>query len=127
MPTPTEQRDGAVITAPSVDPKRQIQQLLSSARVAAALGNHAETLKLCKEALNLAPVEPADLADLWLLQAGANYFLGDQVEAISNLSEIAKLPDAPLGQVAVALYNRGVVWGQKGETEKALARLYARD
>ena len=50
VPTPSEQRDGKVISAPSVDLKRQIQQLLSSARVAAALGNYAETLKLCTEA-----------------------------------------------------------------------------
>jgi len=119
--TPTEQRDGRVITPSTAGSKRQIQQLLSSARVAAALGNHAETLKLCKEALKLAPIEPADIADLWLLQAGAHYFLGDQDEAISNLSQIAKLPSAPVEQLAKALYNRGVVWGQKGDTEKELA------
>ncbi|PYK25996.1 MAG: hypothetical protein DME59_08815 [Verrucomicrobia bacterium] len=119
--TPSEQRDGRVSAAPSVDPKKQIEQLLSSARVAAALGNHAETLKLCKEAFKLAPIEPADMADLLLLQAGAHYFLGDQDEAISNLSQIAKLPGAPVEQVALALNNRGITWGEKGETEKELA------
>src|SRR4029077_9183481 len=101
MPTLTEQRDGAVITAPSVDPKRQIQQLLSSARVAAALGNHAETLKLCQEAFRLfklTPIEPADLADLWRLQATAHYFLKEQDKAIEDLSQIVELPGAPVEQ-----------------------------
>jgi tetratricopeptide (TPR) repeat protein len=107
--------------APTTDEaKKQIQQLLSSARLAAALGNHDETLKLCSKALKLAP-EPADLAALLLIQGLAHYLLRDHDNAISSRSQIAELPDAPVEQVAAALRNRGILWGQKGETEKALA------
>ena len=34
---------------------------------------------------------------------------------------IEQLPEAPVEQVAKALYNRGVTWGRKGETDKELA------
>jgi tetratricopeptide (TPR) repeat protein len=107
--------------APPIDSKKQIQQLLSSARVAAALGNHLETLKLCDEALSLASLEPADRANVLLTQGVAHYFLGDHDQAISSWSQIAELPGAPVEHVAVALRNRGVTWGEKGETQKALA------
>jgi tetratricopeptide (TPR) repeat protein len=120
-PTPTDRRDDKIATAPSVDTRRQIHQLLSSARVAAALGNYAETLKLCNDALNLAPLEPADLADLWLVQGRAHYFLGQHDEAISIWGEISDLPDVPLAQAVEALFSSGAVWAQNGDTEKAIA------
>ena len=34
---------------------------------------------------------------------------------------IEQLPGAPVEQVALALNNRGIIWGKKGDTEKALA------
>jgi tetratricopeptide (TPR) repeat protein len=121
VPTPTEAGDGAGPVVTPTDSKRQIQQLLSSARVAAALGNLAETLALCNQALLLAPIEPGDRAALLTVQARANFSLGQSDEAIRGWGQIIEMADAPTEQVAVALYNRGVAWDKKGETQKELA------
>ena len=96
-------------------------ELLSSAQLAEALGNYGETLKLCDQALTLSESNPFDRARLWLLRGRANYFLGKMEAAIVDWTQVVELSGAPVEQIAQALYNRGVTWGQKGESDKALA------
>jgi tetratricopeptide (TPR) repeat protein len=119
--TPAERGRGAGPVVFPIDPKKQVQQLLSSARAAAALGNPAEALALCNQALLLAPIESGDQAALLTVQARAHFSLGQTDEAIRDWSRIIETADAPIEKVAVALYNRGVAWDKKGETQKELA------
>ena len=110
-----------VAVAPEVGVDSKIQQLLSSAELALSLGNHEECLKLCDEALTFTNLETPERTKLLTLRALSLYFSGRTDDAVRDWSQAIDLPDAPVEQVAEALYNRGVTWGQKGETGKEIA------
>ena len=40
---------------------------------------------------------------------------------IADCTAVLEMPDAPPGQKAWALYNRGLTYGQQGDSEKAIA------
>lgn len=55
-------------------------------------------------------------------RALAFYFAGKIGEAQWDWTQVIDgLPGAPVERIAKALYNRGVTWGKKGDTEKELA------
>jgi tetratricopeptide (TPR) repeat protein len=99
----------------------KVQQLSSSAELAFSLGNYEEVLKLTDEAFSLANLETAERVRLLMLRALAHYFSGSMEEALADWTEVIEWPDAPVDQVAEALYNRGVTWGKQGDTNKELA------
>lgn len=110
---------GSPVTDAGVDGK--IQQLLSSAQLALSLGNSEGCEKLCNEGLALPNLKTSERIQFLMLRAFAHYLLGHTTNAVEDWSSVIELPDAPVLQVAKALYNRGATWGLKGETDKALA------
>src|SRR5262249_19091861 len=105
----------------SPDSESKAHRLLSSARVAEGLGNYAESLKRCNQALKFEGLEIADRIELLMLRARAHYFLGRKAEAIGDWSEVMSLPSVQVNVVAEALIDRGVTWGEMGDTEKEFA------
>lgn len=106
--TPVRRRKAKTAAQPGGS-KPQARRLLSSAQVAEALGNYAETLKLCTEALALDDLQAAEQAELLIVRGHALYFLRKTDEAITDWTNIIELPGAPVEQVAQALANRGWV------------------
>ncbi|MCL4177397.1 MAG: tetratricopeptide repeat protein [Verrucomicrobia bacterium] len=100
--------------------RSRIEQLLSSAQVAGRLGNYSESIRIADEALALPQLDPSERGELLLVRALGHYFLGQSETAISDWSKVAELPGAPVQQMAQALVNRGLAWGLKGDTDKAL-------
>jgi tetratricopeptide (TPR) repeat protein len=97
------------------------ERLLSSAGVAERLGNYGEVQRLAGEGLALPDLSASEQASFLLLRARGHYFLGDLESALRDWTDIVRNPRVPTSQLGEALYNRGVVWGQKGETDNALA------
>ena len=131
LPPPTAGEVGSAARAATS--RSQAYRLLSSARIAEALGNYAETLKLCTEALGL-DLQAAEQAE-WLNRRGrARYFLGETDGAIEDLTRVIELPGAPVDQVALALANRGFANYQRkaysaslADTQAALSKYPALD
>ena len=103
------------------DSESRAGYLLSSARVAAALGNHVDSLGLYTQALNLGSLPVTEQAEALLGRGLAFYFSEEIDQAQADWTRLLELSHAPVERVATALNNRGFTWGQKGDTEKALA------
>jgi hypothetical protein len=94
---------------------------LDTARAAAALANHQESISLYTQFLKVGDPNIGDVAQA-LLERGVEHYLAGSVEnAVADWSSLADLPGAPVEQIAQALLNRGVAWGQKGDTDKEIA------
>ncbi len=120
-PIPALRHHGAVTGPSAEDSKKQSRQLLSSAKVAEALGRYVESLNLCQEALGLPGVPPFEEIELRQVRGRVHFFLGHLDDALANWSRIIQQSDATAEQVAKALINRSVAWGRKGEADKELA------
>lgn len=112
---------GAFIDATGESPQRQVQELLSLAEVADALGHYSEALQLTREVLQFEPLKPAELTRLWLIQGRAYFLLGKHTKAITSWSRIVDLRGAPPALVAHALKHRAAVQQHKGKPNQALA------
>lgn len=97
------------------------KDLLSSARMASALGKYSQSLELCTQALALNTITAGERADALMERGLDYYFTGDAEHARADWTALIDLPGAPVAQVALALLNRGVTWGEMGDTDKALA------
>lgn len=101
--------------------KDRLTELRTNVEMAEVVGNYEEVLKISNEALALPELEAADRADFLLRRGVAHYYTRNLDAAIADWAELVNIPTAPLEQVARALYNRGFVYGQKGDTDKAIA------
>ena len=76
---------------------------------------HLEILKVLAEESG----EPGD----WLKYASACFHRGNYDEALDAWNRVILFPGAPVEQVAKALNNRGISYGQRGRAEEAIADL----
>ena len=76
---------------------------------------------MCNEALAFTSLEAIDRAKLLGSRALAHYFSGRLDDAMADWTEVINIPETPVEQVAEALFNRGVAWGEKGDSENELA------
>jgi tetratricopeptide (TPR) repeat protein len=126
MPTPTKpepvgREERGVTAGPSVDSQSKARQLISSASLAGRLGNYAEVLKICNEAITLPGLEASTKVEIWRIRALAHHFAGRTDDAVGDYSQIIELPGAPVEYAAKALISRGIAWSQQGDTEKEIA------
>lgn len=119
--TEAEAQTRATPVAQPPDSQVQIRKLLASAQLAISTGNYTEAQRLCDEVLSLPDLVAPDKATAWVMRATAHFFRDRMDDAIADWTQAIELPDAPVERVAEALCNRGVAWGKKGETDKALA------
>jgi tetratricopeptide (TPR) repeat protein/DNA-binding transcriptional ArsR family regulator len=87
-----------------------------------AKGNKDQALSLLAEIADESGGQSASVRASACLLAGEIYFKeGEFARAIEALYPIFGMSDAPVEQVAMALFNRGRTYRQLGESEKALA------
>jgi tetratricopeptide (TPR) repeat protein len=64
--------------------------------------------------------EPNERAILLLTRGHLHAIRHAEIEAIENFTAVVELPHAPVEQIARALVNRGITYGQTGETQQAV-------
>jgi len=109
----------------SVERERMIQECANLPEaVALALsslheGNKIESIRCLDEAI-AEESRPTDKADLLFTRAELQTSLADRRKAIKDYTAVIGLPDALVDQVAKALLNRGITYGQTGETQREI-------
>ena len=96
-------------------------ELLSSATLAAGLGNFTEAQRLCDEVLGLQGLDASLSSEAWVTRGIARCFTGHAGNALRDWGRVINLPQAPPAQVAMALNNRGNLLKQKGQIDKAMS------
>jgi tetratricopeptide (TPR) repeat protein len=99
---------------------RRVEQLASSAGLAAQLGKNDEAISLYTKALEVPGIDVTTATQIRLSRGVAHYFAGRVAQAVQDFTAVGESNAAPAEQRARALYNRGVAWGQQGETRQAI-------
>jgi tetratricopeptide (TPR) repeat protein len=87
----------------------------------AAMGNHEEVLKLVREAREMGDLDSNENAELLKISFVAEYHLEQFDECLASLTDLIAIPSRPVEEIAKALFNRGLVYGQQEDTDKAFA------
>ncbi|MGJ5817534.1 tetratricopeptide repeat protein [Paludibaculum fermentans] len=104
-----------------VEEGQTVRRLIASAQIALSMGSFSEVLRLSSEVFSSTDLSLADYVSARMVRATAYYRMGDLTRAADDLTLIIDGLESNDEQVAQALHNRGVVWGQAGEPDKALA------
>lgn len=120
-PHPDKPANGASdMKSEAAETAKQVEQLLASARLASGLGNHQEALKICDQALAIKELPAPSKIAIWMLLGLQHFFLQRFDDAAATWARVIDFPGAPVEQIAKALVNRGIAWGHKGQTDKAI-------
>ena len=112
-------REGTASTAP---PPLTPQQKFQLAAFAFSSANYDESLKFCDQLLS----EPGQLSleqecQLRNMRGEMKYFRDELREAIEDWNAIVDRAQAPIAELARALFNRGVAHGELGDTAQEIA------
>ena len=99
----------------------QGDRLLSSARVAATLGNFEESARLYTQALEIGSPRADLVRELLIGRARSFHHTGKTEEAQADLTHLIELAGVPAGQLAQAFLNRAVIRLNNGDLHLAQA------
>lgn len=99
----------------------RLTELRTNVELAEVVRNYEEVLKISTKALGRPEVKLVDRADFLLRRGVAHYFTRNLDAAITDWTEMANIPTAPLEQRALALYNRGWSHYQKNDFARFLS------
>ena len=82
-------------------------------------GNESEAILCLDDAIAEEPTLSGK-ADILLFRAQIHSASGDRGKALDDYTAVIELSGAPVKQVAMALFNRGIAHGRAGETQRAI-------